>query len=239
MNTSRAAARITLVVLGRLPSSAAQAGRSHRLIHARHVTTGTKHSVLLYLERNASFRSRPKDSTRGKELHHGHGDRIHRDPSSSASTCRRQTSTTSTSVSRAPGSRSHRPPTTGSTASRTATSPRPSTTGATTSTGARRRRGSTPSPTTAPRSTARSSTSSTCRRRSTNATPLLLLHTYPGSFVDYLDMIGPLDRPGRARRRRRGCVLGRRALHPRLRLQHAARRPRLDDAARGGDCSTS
>jgi epoxide hydrolase len=28
-----------------------------------------------------------------------------------------------------------------------------------------------------------------------NATPLLLLHTYPGSFVDYLDMIGPLIDP--------------------------------------------
>ncbi len=27
------------------------------------------------------------------------------------------------------------------------------------------------------------------------ATPLLLLHTYPGSFVDYLDMIGPLTDP--------------------------------------------
>ncbi|MDX6231329.1 MAG: epoxide hydrolase [Nocardioidaceae bacterium] len=28
-----------------------------------------------------------------------------------------------------------------------------------------------------------------------NATPLLLLHTYPGSFVDFLDMIGPLTDP--------------------------------------------
>jgi pimeloyl-ACP methyl ester carboxylesterase len=28
-----------------------------------------------------------------------------------------------------------------------------------------------------------------------NATPLLLIHTYPGSFVDYLDMIGPLTDP--------------------------------------------
>ncbi|GAA1947698.1 epoxide hydrolase [Microbacterium deminutum] len=28
-----------------------------------------------------------------------------------------------------------------------------------------------------------------------NATPLLLAHTYPGSFVDYLDMIGPLVDP--------------------------------------------
>ncbi len=28
-----------------------------------------------------------------------------------------------------------------------------------------------------------------------NATPLLLAHTYPGSFVDYLDMIGPLTDP--------------------------------------------
>lgn len=28
-----------------------------------------------------------------------------------------------------------------------------------------------------------------------NATPLLLLHTYPGSFADFLDMIGPLTDP--------------------------------------------
>jgi pimeloyl-ACP methyl ester carboxylesterase len=28
-----------------------------------------------------------------------------------------------------------------------------------------------------------------------NATPLLLTHTYPGSFVDFLDMIGPLTDP--------------------------------------------
>src|SRR5688500_8376557 len=28
-----------------------------------------------------------------------------------------------------------------------------------------------------------------------NATPLLLLHTYPGSFVDFLDMIDPLIDP--------------------------------------------
>jgi pimeloyl-ACP methyl ester carboxylesterase len=28
-----------------------------------------------------------------------------------------------------------------------------------------------------------------------NSTPLLLVHTYPGSFVDYLDMIGPLTDP--------------------------------------------
>ena len=28
-----------------------------------------------------------------------------------------------------------------------------------------------------------------------NATPLLLVHTYPGSFVEFLDMIGPLTDP--------------------------------------------
>lgn len=28
-----------------------------------------------------------------------------------------------------------------------------------------------------------------------NATPLLLIHTYPGSFADYLDMIYPLTDP--------------------------------------------
>src|SRR3954452_13048500 len=29
-----------------------------------------------------------------------------------------------------------------------------------------------------------------------DATPLLLLHTYPGSFLDFLEMIGPLTDPG-------------------------------------------
>lgn len=33
------------------------------------------------------------------------------------------------------------------------------------------------------------------RSRHENATPLLLAHTYPGSFVDYLDLIGPLVDP--------------------------------------------
>ena len=47
----------------------------------------------------------------------------------------------------------------------------------------------------APRSTARPSTSCTSARAHEDATPLLLLHTYPGSFVDFLDMIGPLTDP--------------------------------------------
>ena len=38
-----------------------------------------------------------------------------------------------------------------------------------------------------------------------DATPIVLTHTYPGSFVDFLDMIGPLTDPeshgGRARGR--------------------------------------
>ena len=33
------------------------------------------------------------------------------------------------------------------------------------------------------------------RSRHENATPLLLTHTYPGSFVDFLDLIGPLTDP--------------------------------------------
>ena len=61
------------------------------------------------------------------------------------------------------------------------------------------------------------------------ATPLLLTHTYPGSFVDFLDMIGPLTDPVAYGGIRRGRVLGRRTVDPRLRVQHAARRPRLDD----------
>ncbi len=47
------------------------------------------------------------------------------------------------------------------------------------------------------------------------ATPLLLAHTYPGSSVDYLDMIGRAHRPGGARWPRRG----------RLRRRHARMRP--------------
>ena len=33
------------------------------------------------------------------------------------------------------------------------------------------------------------------RSAEADATPLLLLHTYPGSFAEYLDMIGPLTDP--------------------------------------------
>src|SRR3990170_2472868 len=33
------------------------------------------------------------------------------------------------------------------------------------------------------------------RSRHEDATPLLLLHTYPGSFAEFLDMIGPLTDP--------------------------------------------
>ena len=39
------------------------------------------------------------------------------------------------------------------------------------------------------------STSCTSARRTSDATPLLLTHTYPGSFADFLDMIGPLTDP--------------------------------------------
>ena len=39
------------------------------------------------------------------------------------------------------------------------------------------------------------STSCTSARRHEDATPLLLLHTYPGSFAEFLDMIGPLTDP--------------------------------------------
>ena len=62
-----------------------------------------------------------------------------------------------------------------------------------------------------------------------DATPLLLLHTYPGSFVDFLDMIGPLTDPvahgGRAEDAFSVVIPS----MPGLRLQHAGGRPRLDD----------
>ena len=65
-----------------------------------------------------------------------------------------------------------------------------------------------------------------------DATPLLLAHTYPGSFLDYLDMIEPAARPGRSRRRGGRRVLGRRPVDAGVRLQHAGGRPWLDDGPR-------
>ena len=63
------------------------------------------------------------------------------------------------------------------------------------------------------------------------ATPLLLAHTYPGSSVDYLDMIGPLVDPvahgGRAE-----DAFGRRAGCPGLRLPQPGHRGRLDHRPR-------
>ena len=51
-----------------------------------------------------------------------------------------------------------------------------------------------------------------------DATPLLLLHTYPGSFVEFLDVVAAADRR----------LPPRDPLDARLRLQHPGRRRRLD-----------
>ena len=58
------------------------------------------------------------------------------------------------------------------------------------------------------------------RRPSRSARALLLAHTYPGSFLEFLPLIDPLDR-----RRLRP----RHPLDARLRVLHAGRRRRLDD----------
>ena len=53
-----------------------------------------------------------------------------------------------------------------------------------------------------------------------DATPLLLLHTYPGSFAEFLDMIGPLTDPRRTAER------------PRTRSTSSSRRCRASASAR-------
>ena len=65
------------------------------------------------------------------------------------------------------------------------------------------------------------------------ATPLLLPHTYPGSFARVPRPDRPADRPGRPRRPGRGRLPRRRPVDAGLRLQHAGRRRRLDDGAGG------
>ena len=45
------------------------------------------------------------------------------------------------------------------------------------------------------RSTGRRSTSCTCAPRKPDAMPLLLIHGWPGSIVEFLDVIGPLTDP--------------------------------------------
>ena len=83
----------------------------------------------------------------------------------------------------------------GSTACPAATCTSSSTAGATSSTGGRSRPSSTSMPTSRRRSTARTSTSCTCGRRSPTATPLILAHGWPNTFVEYVDLIGPLTDP--------------------------------------------
>ena len=67
-------------------------------------------------------------------------------------------------------------------------------TGAPATTGARTRPGSTSSRTSPPRSTARTSTSSTSARPNPDALALILTHGWPGSFLEFLDVIEPLSR---------------------------------------------
>ena len=50
-----------------------------------------------------------------------------------------------------------------------------------------------------------------------NALPLIMTHGWPGSVVEMIDSVGPLDRPDRARRQRRGCLPSRSALPARVR----------------------
>ncbi len=68
-----------------------------------------------------------------------------------------------------------------------------------------------------------------------NATPLLLAHTYPGSFVDFLDLIGPLTDPvahgGNAEDAFSVVVPS----MPGFAYSMPMNGPRLDHAAGGGD----
>ena len=60
------------------------------------------------------------------------------------------------------------------------------------------------------------------RSAEAGAMPLVLLHGYPSSFVEFTRMIGPLVDPRRARRSRRGRVPRGHPLDPRVRVLHAA-----------------
>ena len=109
---------------------------------------------------------------------------------------------------------------------------------------ARRRRGSTSSTSSAPRSTASRSTSSTRAPPRPDALPLLLIHGWPGSIVEFLDVIprsptgGARRRPGRRvpRRSRRRCPATASPARPRERgwdiVPHRARVRRADGPAR-------
>ena len=55
-------------------------------------------------------------------------------------------------------------------------------------------------------------------RRGPTPMPLLIIHGWPGSIVEFLELIGPLTDPARARRRSGRRVRRRRALAARLRL---------------------
>ena len=67
------------------------------------------------------------------------------------------------------------------------------------------------------------------RSKEPGATPLLLAHTYPGSFSEFLDMIGPLTDPVAYGGQARGRVRCGHSVDARLRLQHPAGRGGMDD----------
>ena len=102
-----------------------------------------------------------------------------------------------------------------------------STTGATPTTGARRRRGSTGSSTSGPRIDGQSIHFIHARSAHEDALPLLLVHGWPGSVVEFLDVIPRLTDPEALRRHRRRRVPRRRAVAARLRVLGAATDTRL------------
>ena len=82
-------------------------------------------------------------------------------------------------------------------------------------------------PSSPPTSMASESISCTSGRRAMELLPLLLLHGWPGSFVEFLDVIGPLRRPRRARRRPRRRLPRCRSVAAWFRLLDPVRRRRL------------
>ena len=104
-------------------------------------------------------------------------------------------------------------------------------TGATRTTGARRKRGSTSSRTSGRAIDGQLVHFVHARSARTDAFPLLLVHGWPGSFVEFARRDPGADRPGAPRRGRRRRVPRDRAVAARLRLLGTAAHARLGPAA--------
>ena len=119
----------------------------------------------------------------------------HADSARSASTCPTTTWPTCATGCAAPAGPRPRRSTTGPRASRSPTPASCATTGPTATTGGPPRHGSTRFPSSSPRSTASTSTSSTSARPTPDALPLVLTHGWPGLGRGVPKVIGPLTDP--------------------------------------------